>query len=117
MIDNTYSRFMVLRAEGKRRTIADSDDKTVDDENPLFGRINGAPICGIDVRVTPGRKKRDRTETQYFPQGKCKVCQKNMTPMCLDCADTDAVKNEIWVCHTKIKSYCFAQHVHITHEF
>ena len=39
MIDNTYDRFMMCSAEGRRMNIVDSDDKTFDDDNPLFGRI------------------------------------------------------------------------------
>ena len=67
MIDNTYNRFMMRSAEGRRRTIVDSDDKTVDNDNPLFGQINRAPICGITLHVTSTNKssnKRDGTETQ-----------------------------------------------------
>ena len=77
MIDNTYDRFMVQRSEGRRRTIVDSDDKTVDDDNPLFRQINGAPICGLALRVTPTKKRSNNsygTENQYLLQGKCKVC-------------------------------------------
>ena len=58
---------MIRRAEGKRRTIIDSDDDYLDEENPLFVHINGAPIRGIALHVTPtkkSRKKRDGTETQ-----------------------------------------------------
>ena len=64
MIDNTYDRFMMRRAEGRRRTIVDSDDDNADDENPLFGRINGAPRCEISLRVNSTKKrgnKRDGT--------------------------------------------------------
>ena len=96
MIDNTYDRFIMRSTEGRRRTIVDSDDKTFDDDNPLFGRINGAPICGIDLHVTPTKKrgkKRDETETQYSLQGECKVFRTKTTHVCSDCADTDAVKN------------------------
>ena len=96
MIDNTYDRFMMGSAEGRRRTIVDSDEETFDDKNPLFGRINGAPRFGIALHVTPTkkrRKKRDGTETQYLLQGECKVFQKKTTYACLDFADTDAVKN------------------------
>ena len=42
MIDTIYNRFMIRCAEGRRRKIVDSDEKYVDDKNPLFGRINGA---------------------------------------------------------------------------
>ena len=76
MIDNTYNRFMMRSAEGMRRTIFDSDDKTFDDENPMFVRINSAPRCGFDLNVNPTkkrRKNRDGTETQYLLQGECKV--------------------------------------------
>ena len=76
MIDNTYDRFMMRSAEGGRRTIVDYDDGTFDDDNPLFDQINCAPRCGIDLHVTPTkkrRKKRDGTETQYLLQGECKV--------------------------------------------
>ena len=69
MIDNTYNRFIMRSAEGRRRTIVDSDNKTFDDKNPLFDRINGAPRCGISLHVTPtkkNRKKRDGTKTQYL---------------------------------------------------
>ena len=38
IIYNTYNRFMVRLTEVKSRKIVDSDDKTVDDDNPLFGR-------------------------------------------------------------------------------
>ena len=58
-------------AEGRRRTIVDSDDETFNDENPLFGRINGAPRCVIALRVNStkkSRKKRGWTETQYLLQ-------------------------------------------------
>ena len=120
MIDNTYNRFMIWRAEGRNRTIFDSDKKTVDNDNPLFGRINGDPRCGITLYVTPTkkrRKKRDMTETQYLLQGECKVCWKKTTRVCSDCANIDAVKNEMWVCHLKTNRSCFAQHVHSTHGF
>ena len=40
IIDNTYDRCMIWRAKGGRKTIVDSDEETVDDNNPLFGRIN-----------------------------------------------------------------------------
>ena len=63
---------MIRSAEGRRRTISDSVDKTVNDDNPLFGRINGAPRCGIAPHVTPtnnSRKNRDEIETQYLIQG------------------------------------------------
>ena len=96
MIYNTYDRFMMWSAEGRRRTIVESDEETFDDNNPLFGRINGAPRCGIDQRVEPTkkmRKKRDGTETQYLLQGECKVYRKKTTHVCSDGADTDAVKN------------------------
>ena len=58
---------MIRSAERRRRKIDDSDEKTVDDDNPLFGRINGAPRCGIAPHVTPtmkSRNKRDGKETQ-----------------------------------------------------
>ena len=64
---------MMWSAEGGRRTIVDSDDKTFDDENPLFGWINGAPRGVIYIHVTPNnnrRENRDDIETQYFLHGK-----------------------------------------------
>ena len=73
MIDNTYDRFMMRSAEGRRRNIVDSDDENFDDDKPLFGRINGATRFGIALHVTPTknrRKKRDWKETQYLLQGK-----------------------------------------------
>ena len=66
MIDNRYDRFMIRRAEGRRRKFLDSDDDYVDEENPLFGHINGDPRCGIALHVTPAKKRmknRDGTET------------------------------------------------------
>ena len=72
MIDNTYDRFMIQISEGRRRNIVDSDDKTFDDENPLFGRINGAPRCGKSLHVTTTKKRRNKrygTQTQYLLQG------------------------------------------------
>ena len=98
-------------AEGRRKTIVESDDETFDDDNPLFGRINGAPRCGIALHVTltkKRRKKKDRTETRYLLQGECKVFQKKTTHVCSNCVDTDAVKNEMWVCHPKTNRSCFA---------
>ena len=65
MIDNTHDRLMIQHAKRRRRTIVDSADY-VDDKNPPFGRINGAPRCGIALHVTPtkkSRKKRDGAET------------------------------------------------------
>ena len=119
MIDNTYNSFMIRSAEGRRGGVVDSDEKIIDDDNPLFGRINGAPRCGISLHFTPTmkrRKKRDGTETQYLLQGKCKVFRKKITHVCLDCADKDTVKNEMWVCQTKTNRSYFAQHVHSTHD-
>ena len=87
-------------ADGRRNNIVDSDDETFDEEEPLFGRINGALRCEIYLHVTPinnRRKKRDGTETQYLLQGECKVCRKKTTHVCSDCVDTDAVRNEMWV--------------------
>ena len=96
MIDNIYNRLMVRSAEGRRSNIVDSYDETFDDDNPLFGRINGAPRFEIALHATPTkkrRKKRDGTETQYLLEGECKVCRNNTTHVCSDCAYTDAVKN------------------------
>ena len=62
MIDNTYDRFMMQSAEGRRRNIVDYDDKTFDDDNILFIQINGAPRCGISLRVTPTKKKRKKRD-------------------------------------------------------
>ena len=61
MIDNTHDRFMIPSAEGRRRTIVDYDDETFDDGNPLFGRINGAPRCGIALHVNPTKKRRKKS--------------------------------------------------------
>ena len=96
IIYNTYDRLMMRSAEVRRRNIADSDDKTFDDDNPLFGRINGAPRCGVALNVTPTNKRRNKrygTETQYLLQGECKVFRKKTTHVCSDCEDTNAVKN------------------------
>ena len=74
MIDNTYYRFMICRAEGRRSTIVDSGENCVHYENPLFGRINGAPRCGIALNFIPTkkrRKKRDGEETKFLIQGEC----------------------------------------------
>ena len=63
MID--YNRFMIRRVEEMRSKIVDSDDDYVDDKNPLFGRINGVPICRIALHITPTKNssnKRDRTD-------------------------------------------------------
>ena len=87
-------------AEGRRRPMFDSDDETFDDDNPLFGRINGDTRCVIALHLTPTkkrRKKRDGTETQYLLQSECKICWRKTTHVCLNFADTNAVKNEIWV--------------------
>ena len=110
---------MMWITEGWRRNIVDSDDKTFDDYNPLFGRINGDPIFVIALHVNPTKKrmnKRDGTETQYLLQGKYKVCRKKTTHVCSDFADTDAVKNEMWVCHPNTNLYFFAQHVQSIHD-
>ena len=119
MIDNTYDRFMMWSAEGRRRTIVEYDDRTFDDNNPMFFRINGAPRCGIDPHVTPTKKRRKKrygTETRYLLQGKITVLRKKTTHVCSNCADTNVVKNEMWVCHLNINHYCFANHVHSTHD-
>ena len=50
---NYLAEEMIQRVKLRRRTIVDSDDDYVDDKNPLFGRINGAPRCGIALHVTP----------------------------------------------------------------
>ena len=100
---------MIQHAKRRRRTIFDSDDY-VDDKNPLFGRINGAPRCGIALHVTPTKKrrnKRDGAETQYLFQSECKVFQNKTTRVFLDCADTDEARNEIWFCHPKTNRQFF----------
>ena len=76
---------MIRSAEQRRRTIVDSDDYDIDVENPLFGRINGAPRCGISLHVTTTkkhRKKRDGTDTQYLIQGECKEFRNNTVHVC-----------------------------------
>ena len=119
MIDNRYDRLMMQRAEGRRKKIVDSDGNYVDEKKPIFGRINGDPRYGISLHTTPtkkSRKKRDGAETQYLLQGECKVFQKKTTRVCSDCADTDEVRNEIWVCHPKTNRPFFSQNVHSTHD-
>ena len=85
-------------------TTVDSDDDTVDGDNPLFGRINGAPRFRIALHVTPNKKrrnKRDGTDTQHLLKGKFKVFRKKTTHVCSYLAETDALKNEMWVYHPK----------------
>ena len=89
IIDNRYARFMIRRAEGRRRKVLDSDDEYAYEKNPLFGHINVSPRCGIALHVTPTKKKRknrDGTETQYLLQDEYKVCRKKMMLVCLECA-------------------------------
>ena len=96
MIYNTYGRFMIRHAEGRRRKIVEYDDYYVDDENPMFGRINGFPRCIIALHFTPTKNRRknsDGTETQYLLQGEFKVCRKKTAHVCSECAYIDAVKN------------------------
>ena len=62
IIYNTYDSFMIWRVKGRRMTIVDSDDDNVDDYNPLFGRINGAPRIGITLHVTPTKKRRKKRD-------------------------------------------------------
>ena len=65
MIDNTHGRFMIRSAEGRRSKIVDSDDKNIDDDNPLFVQINVAPRFLIALHITPTKNssnKRDRTD-------------------------------------------------------
>ena len=72
IIDNTYYWFMMRSSEGRRKTIVDSDDKTFDDNNPLFVRINGAPRCVTALHVTATKRSSKNwggTETQYLLQG------------------------------------------------
>ena len=74
--------------------------KKIDDNNPLFGQINGDPICGIDLHVTSTKKRRKKRygiENQYLLQSECKFFCKKTTHVFPDCADTDVVKNEMWV--------------------
>ena len=59
MIDKTYDKFMIWSAEGGRRKFFDSDDKTVDYDNPRFGQINGSTRCGISLHVTPTKNRRE----------------------------------------------------------
>ena len=60
MIDNTYNRFMIRSTYRRRRIIVDYDDKKFDDYNPLFGLINGAPRCLIDIHVTPNKNRKKK---------------------------------------------------------
>ena len=76
---------MLRRVEGRRRKIIDCDDNCVANEDPLFGRINGAPICGIYLHITPTknrRKERNGTEAQNLIQGECKVFWNKTTYLC-----------------------------------
>ena len=110
---------MIWSGEQRRRTIVDSDDYYIDDENPLFGQINSYPRCGIALHVTTTKKRRKKkygTETQYLIQVKCKLLLKKITHVCSECENTDAVKNEMWVCQPKTNRSCFEQHVHSTHD-
>ena len=119
MIDNTYNRFMMQSVEGRGGAIVDSDEETCGDDNPLFGRINGAPRYVIAIHVTPAkksRKKRDGTETRYLLQGQCKVFLKKTSQKCSDCAESDVIKNEMCYCQPKTNRSFFAQHVHSTHD-
>ena len=86
MTDNTYDRFMIRRVKESRRTIVESDDHYVTDENMLFVQINGAFRCRIALYVTLTKKKgkkRDGKDTKYFLQGKCKVFRKKTMHVCL----------------------------------
>ena len=104
MIDDTYDRFMIRSAEGRRRTISEYDDETVNDDNPLFGQINHAPICVFLIHGIHTKKRREKkcgAETQYFLEDECKVFRKKTAHVCSYCEDADVVKNKMCVCHNK----------------
>ena len=67
MMDNTYDRLIIRRAEGRKNTIVDYDDDCVNGKKTIFGWINGDPRCGIALNATPNIKRmknRDRTDTK-----------------------------------------------------
>ena len=64
---------MIQCAEGRMRTIFDSNDDYINDENPLFFRINGSPRFGIALHLTPTKNRinnSDEIDTQKLFQGK-----------------------------------------------
>ena len=67
MIDNTYDRLIIRRADGRRSTFVDSYEDDVDDKNKLFVWINATPRCGIDLYVALTKnnmQKRDEIDNQ-----------------------------------------------------
>ena len=68
------------------------------------------------ILTKQSKKKRDRTESKYFLHGEHKVFRKKTTHVCSDCAETDMVKNEMWVCNHKTNCSCFSQHMHSKHD-
>ena len=64
---NTHASSSSGRPFSCLESIIDSEDYYSDENNPLFGRINGATRSGIALHVTPTKNssnERDGTETQ-----------------------------------------------------
>ena len=85
---------------------------------PEFGsprslvRVNGQLASGMEVRLTPTKKRRTKngTLTPYLRQNDCRMCKKRTTHICSQCRDESPNETEIYLCHAKSGRSCFKLH-------
>ena len=108
-------------------------DNTHDDvgRNRRMSRVGGDDIvpvklitetgdirCGIDIHLTPTKKRRKQrygTPTKFLYQGNCRVCRKKTVHVCSKCEDDIHIQKDMWICHSKTRRQCFSTHIDSEH--
>ena len=83
--------------------------------SPLI-QNDGSSRCGLSIHLTPTKRKRidkkGKISENSF-QGRCSLCGSKTTWCCSKCEDDESLGKSIFICHTKSKRMCFAEHVEI----
>ena len=109
LIDNTFD---TMGGNGIAN-LQPGEDRVTNAE--LVDRVTGAGQAGVNVHLTPTKKKQKQmggAVTNHSLQGRCRVCSKKTRHVCSACNDDNENLNDpvMWLCHTETGRMCFPEH-------
>ena len=110
LIDNSYDRV----AEARRRS-GNGSPTEVD----LLDPTTNLPRSGLDIHLTPTKRKRKNLEGEFTNrsfQGRCMECKQKTRFQCSRCKDDSIEKDRGWLCSTWKGKMCFVEHLEKHHK-
>jgi hypothetical protein len=117
LIDNTFDVVLARSRNSPSSTSLSYPDEKQGISAAVMCSVTGAARCGLDIHLTPTkrkRKNREGVETSFSFQGRCRVCGLKTKYECSACKDEIPTQQQ-WICHSSTERMCFPTHLQRVH--